>query len=200
MIFWSGGNRWGWGDRYFGHWLRWRIRRATCPILLRPPATPCHQTNTPLFTPPFGRNVVFPVKTAVWTNPTRGARPLWQRVAVRGRRWQNLLPLGVSRGCGVGSFLDLPRPAISCQHSVRHFLRHRLKANSYGDVRRKGFELPTGNCHDGSAQREGRAGVSSRNQIVGWVGDALKIKVTAPPEASVPTTSRSSAVARHRPR
>jgi hypothetical protein len=41
---------------------------------------------------------------------------------------------------------------------------------------------------------------SSRNRIVGWVGDALKIKVTAPPEASVPTTSRSSAVARHRPR
>ena len=78
-------------------------------------------------------------------DPTRGATPLRQRVAFRGRGWQNLLPLGVFGGCEVGSFPDLPLAATSCQHQVRHLLRHllrhRLKANTYGDDRQKGFEL-----------------------------------------------------------
>ena len=42
--------------------------------------------------------LLFPKNKAVVSNPTRGAKPSWQRVAVRGRRWQNLLPLGVSGG------------------------------------------------------------------------------------------------------
>ena len=71
--------------------------------------------------------LLFPKNRAVVTNPTRGAKPLRHGVAVRGRRWHNLLPLGVSGGCGVGSFLDLPLPATSCQHSVRHLSRHFLR-------------------------------------------------------------------------
>ena len=105
----------------------WRVRREVVLGHLPRPARPCHQTNPPLFTPPSVGNVVFPVKTAAVTNPTRGARPLWQRVAVRGRRWQNLLLLGVFEGYEVGSSLDLPRPAPPCQHSVRHLLRHQKK-------------------------------------------------------------------------
>jgi hypothetical protein len=99
----------------------------------------------------------FPRSTAVVLDPTRGAKPLSQGVAVRGRGWQNLLPLCVSGGCAGESFIDLPRPAIACQHSVRHLLHHHLKANPYGDDRATGCEP--------------RAG-----------GRCLKDKVTAPPE------------------
>ncbi len=121
----------------------------------------------------------FPTNPAVVTNPTRGAKPSRQRVAVRGRRWQNLLPLGVSGGCGGGAFPDLPLAATPCHESLRRFLRrflrHPPKANSYGDERKKGLEplRVTGTM--------GRLNVkvvpgSSRDQIVGWLGDALKIK------------------------
>ena len=140
----------------------WRIRREVGPGYLPRPARPCHQTNTPLFTPPSDGNVVFPVKIAVWTNPTRGARPLWQRVAVRGRRWQNLLPLGVFEGCEVGSSLDLPRPAPPCQHSVRHLLRHQ-KSELFRRKQANRIRTTTGNWLDGSAQREGRAGFVFRS-------------------------------------
>jgi uncharacterized protein len=106
-------------------------------------------------------------------------------VAVRGRRWQNLLPLGVSGGCGVGWFLDLPLPATSChdpvRHLSRHLLRHHPKANPNGDDRRKGLELSRATWTMARLNVKVVPG-SSRDQIVGWLGDALKIKVMAAPE------------------
>ena len=90
-----------------------------------------------------------------------------------------------SGGWWFGHFCFVPLDATSCQHSVRHlsrhFLRHRPKANPYGDDRRKGFEPPQA---IGSMSRLNVKVVprSSRDQIVGWLGDALKIKVMAPPE------------------
>ena len=84
-----------------------------------------------------------------------------------------------------GHFCLVPLDATSCQHPVRHlsrhFLRHRLKANSYGDDRRKGFEPSRATWTMARLNVKVVPG-SSRNQIVGWLGDALKIKVTAPPE------------------
>ena len=81
----------------------------------------------------------------------------------------------------VGSLLELPRLATSCHESLRRFLRHPPKANSYGDDRTKGFEPPQANSTMGRLNVKVVPG-SSRDQIVGWLGDALKIKVMAPPE------------------
>jgi hypothetical protein len=47
---------------------------------------------------------ISPRENASVRDPTRGAKPLWQGVAVRGRRWQNLLPLDVSGGWWLGLF------------------------------------------------------------------------------------------------
>jgi uncharacterized protein (TIGR00251 family) len=55
------------------------------------------------------------------------------------------------------------------------------KANSYGDDRAKGLEPPRATGTMGRLNVKVVPG-SSRDQIVGWLGDALKIKVMAPPE------------------
>jgi hypothetical protein len=56
---------------------------------------------------------LFPKNTVVVTNPTRGATPLRHGVAVRGRRWHNLLPLGVSGGCWLGWFPGRVHSAVT---------------------------------------------------------------------------------------
>jgi hypothetical protein len=60
-------------------------------------------------------------------SPTRGATPLRQGVAVRGRKVKNLLPLGVFGGSGNGQGLTLPRSTPSCRLRLRRFLRRNLR-------------------------------------------------------------------------
>jgi hypothetical protein len=74
---------------------------ATSCQPLPAPASPCHLCHlcpTSLFTLPSFENLISSGKTSIRSHPTRGAKPSRQRVAVRGRRWQNLLPLGVFAG------------------------------------------------------------------------------------------------------
>jgi hypothetical protein len=82
-------------------------------------------------------------KKAVVTNPTRGAKPLWQGVAPRGRRWQNLLTLVVFAGWWSGHFCFVPLPATCCQRSLRRFLRHPQKRTFVGAEGPKDSNLGT---------------------------------------------------------
>jgi uncharacterized protein (TIGR00251 family) len=79
----------------------------------------------------------------------------------------------------------LPLPATSCHDPLRRFLRRFLR-----HPKKRTLAVATGQ-KDSNPERAswtmGRLNVevvpgSSRDQIVGWLGDALKIKVTAPPE------------------
>ena len=87
------------------------------------------------------RTIVFPQKNQIVRCPTRGATPTWQRVAVRGRGWQNLLPLGVSGGCGAGTSAwchSMPPPASNPYVAVYVTPKANLRSGGNSQCRRAG--------------------------------------------------------------
>ena len=114
------------------------------PVRQRPlpcPASPCHLSPTSLFTSPFGTIPRLSGETTDRHHPTRGATPTWQRVAVRGRGWQNLLPLGVSGGCGAGTSAwchSMPPPASNPYVAVYVTPKANLRSGGNSQCRRAG--------------------------------------------------------------
>ena len=97
MSFWNDGSCWGWGDPQLGSTGGVLQKPFVLAICHAPPPPAADSVHHILHHQP-AEDAVFPVTTADRNHPPRGATPFMSRVAPCGRRWQTLLPLGVSGG------------------------------------------------------------------------------------------------------